>query len=1389
MPEWFARVRAGWRFDGQGKSGYNRVVEEQTTAEHTPSVYIPMDRRQALARGGSLPDRTSGAALFADISGFTPLTEALVRTLGPRIGAEELTRQLNRVYDALITEVDRYGGSVIGFAGDAITCWFADQDLTGSVESVRSVSFGASLRATACALAMQQAMAPFGVVELSFGETVSLAMKAAVASGPARRLLVGDPSIQLMDALAGETLARMAAGEHLANRGEVLVDVRTVEHLEEQGRVLEWRTDAETGARFAVVGELAGPVEPAPWQTLAPAALQEEQVRRWLLPAVYERLREGLGEILVELRPGVVTLFLSFAGIDYEGDEEAQTKLDRFIRWVQGLLARYEGSLLQLIIGDKGSYLYASFGAPVAHEDDPRRAVLAALELRTPPADLGFIESIQIGISQGRMRTGAYGGMTRRTYGVLGDEVNLAARLMQQAGPGEVLASRRVEQAAGGAFNWEVLPAIRVKGKSAPVPVARLVGMSRARARAESTVYTGKMVGREEEMAQLLESLRPLFAEGDTRFPGMVCVYGEAGVGKSRLVYELRQRLASPVPQIPGPKWFICPAEQILRPSLYPFKYFLREYFDQYAESSEQENKARFGEILDGLISDLETVEGVPALEVSEIKRELERTRSMLGALVDLRWEGSLYEQLEPRLRFENSLAAFKTLVRAESLRQPVVLHVEDAHWLDADSEELLRVLTRNVEAYPLAVLLTGRYRDDGSRYEVDVDEQVPRRVIDLNELPPAGIQALAGQALAGEISNDLATFLEEKTNGNPLFIEQLALDLRERGFIRLEDGKWQVRSEDVEAVPASISAVLIARLDRLAAQVKVAVQTAAVLGREFEVQVLSRILQDDDQLLAKVRQAEAELVWSALSELRYIFRHTLMRDAAYDMQLQARLERLHALAGWAIEEMYAEDLGPHYGDLAYHYGKAGDTEREYRYARLAGEHAAAQYANQEAIGYFNQALRSIALLDTDETGEQRLVIYTALGELLTTIGQYDQALDHLNEAHLLSLWLGDREAQARACRWVAQTYEQLGEYPPALEWIEQGLIALGSDDPDDRAETAEAAELSLIAGFIHTRQGYYDDALEQCQRALDIADELSKVPSLARAYNLLGHVARLRGQMTTAIEHFQRALDLYEQAGDIRGRALAHNMLAVAYDNVGQWQEAERYYHQAREIFEQMGDVYNRAFVDNNLGEIARTQGRLEEALTSYQAGLRAAEQIGGSLWVLGGFHNNLGATFIRRGEIDAAREHLRISQDYFERAQARDWLPELYCHWAEAALYVKELVEAQAQAEKALGLARELEMRPEEGTALRILGEVATAQGQFDRAEEHIDRSLEILESVGDEYRLARSQLSLAELHIAQGKPMAARVALEQCIPAFERLEAALDLSTARELWEEAV
>jgi len=225
-------------------------------------AYLPQDRRWALARGSDLPEHTDGTALFADLSGFTPLTEALDRTLGARQGTEEMTRQINRVYHALIAEVDRFGGSVIGFAGDAITCWFNDKKVKGKRQKATVDDpdppfifylLPSAQRAVACALALQEVMHQFASIPLPDGSTTALALKVALASGPARRLVVGDPSIQLFDVLAGATLARMAAAEHLAERDEVLIDESTAAALGNLIQVAEWRTDDATGERFAVL--------------------------------------------------------------------------------------------------------------------------------------------------------------------------------------------------------------------------------------------------------------------------------------------------------------------------------------------------------------------------------------------------------------------------------------------------------------------------------------------------------------------------------------------------------------------------------------------------------------------------------------------------------------------------------------------------------------------------------------------------------------------------------------------------------------------------------------------------------------------------------------------------------------------------------------------------------------------------------------------------------------------------------------------------------------------------------------------------------------------------------------------------------------------------------
>ncbi len=480
------------------------IEEKQMAKAETVAVYIPMDRRQALAHGRTLPEYAHGTALFADVSGFTTLTESLANELGLQRGAEEIIRHLNRVYSMLVNEVHLYGGSVITFSGDAITCWFDDLDLLGNQQLDTSAE-----RAIASALAMQKGMFQFTSIMTPAGTTIALAIKVAVSVGPARRFLVGDPNRHQIDVLAGSTLALLAVTEHETRRGEIVIAANGIPALEEKFIVSEWRE----GGKFAVVTGLMRDIDPTPWPELPRDAIQESKAQPWLHPAVFEKVRAGKSDLLSELRPAVA-LFLKFSGLDYDTEPDAAARLDAFVRWVDEVIARYDGALFQLIVGDKGSYLYIVFGAPIAHNDDATQAVLAALELAAPPESLDYITDIQIGLAYGQMRVGAYGSALQRTYGAIGDKTNLAARLMQAVVPpsasmpgrsrATILCNDSVYEATQEQFEFESLPPILVKGKSQPIAVYRPI-----RKLLEGDTAAVNLLGRTVERALLIDRLSP----------------------------------------------------------------------------------------------------------------------------------------------------------------------------------------------------------------------------------------------------------------------------------------------------------------------------------------------------------------------------------------------------------------------------------------------------------------------------------------------------------------------------------------------------------------------------------------------------------------------------------------------------------------------------------------------------------------------------------------------------------------------------------------------------------------------------------------------------------------------------------------------------------------
>jgi predicted ATPase/class 3 adenylate cyclase len=1355
-----------------------------------PETYIPIDRRLAIARGLDLPARTRGAALFADISGFTPLTEMLARELGPQRGAEELSRQLIVIYSALIAQVEQYRGSVISFSGDAITCWF---DESGGLGDGALPASPASLRALACAMAMQEALSYFATVETPSGASVTLAIKVAVAAGPVRRFLIGDPEIQLIDVLAGATLSRLGAAEQYAEKGEVVISAEVAAQLAGDLIIQEWRAGETQGQRFAVVAGLALAAPAEPWPALPDGALDEAAIRPWMLASVYERLSAGQGQFLAELRPAVA-LFARFGGIDYDNDADAAAKLDAYIRWVQRIVARYEGALLQLTIGDKGCYYYVAFGAPLAHDDDPARAVAAALELQSLPPELHGVLGTQIGISRGRMRTGAYGAPTRRTYGVLGDDVNMAARLMSKAELGQILVSQPVADAVARQYALRYVGAINVKGKQAPVQVSLVLDRRLPSTQRPATLFVNPLVGREPELARMTQLLEAAQTGGGQ----LLRLEGAAGVGKSHLAAEIVERALGW-----GMHTAIGMCQSTTESTAYaPWRQIVRALIGLSAEPGAAEEPSATYQ------RQVAAVERFVAGANPEWLLRLPLLGDLLGLPIA---DNPTTAAFEPRLRQGALFDLVVEMIQGWAQAQPLLLLIDDAHWLDEASKGLTVALGRAMAGMPLMLILSHRPPLHDTQLLPEIDALAFTRRIDLDELSAPGVATLIANRLGGRPSPLALSLIQAETQGNPFFVEEVVDTLREsNNLYRRENGEWWLSQPMFDALqqadcltrveghwelapnaslsavdlglPDSIQGVVLSRIDRLPEAHKLSLKVASVIGRTFALDLLLRTHPDrlsEQELIEQIKLLEERdfTRLEVLQRLIYLFKHTVTRDVAYETLLFDQRRQLHRAVGQALERLAPDATA----QLAYHAFTGEDWPRALHYHMLAGQQAQKLFANHDGIEHFRKALRCAGLLPPEETAARRQQIHASMGQLLTSTGQYEPALEHLQEALGLANALEDRDAQAQACRWIAYVYEFRSEFQLALDWIGRGLAALGE------RETAVTAELLAIAGLIHTRQGIYDRALEQCEKSVQIAASLDDLTSMAFAYNSRGIIFILRGNNTSAIQDFQKALDLYQQTNNIHGQAKIYNQIANAHFNMSQWSIASENYRKARDIFRQIGDIHWIAVSNNNLGGIALNQGRLNEALHFYNDGLRFLQQIGASLWMQGIFNLNLGATFVRRGEVDQARTHLSMSEEYFTQAQARDNLPELYRHAAEAALLAGNLSEAEAQSRKALDLARELAMRADEGQILRVLGEIASARGQGGEAELALRQSLAILDEVGDAYAGARTRLSLAQAYFLKRNRAQGLAELDQCMAVFQRLDATMDLAAARTLRSE--
>jgi class 3 adenylate cyclase/tetratricopeptide (TPR) repeat protein len=1343
-------------------------------------AYLPQDRRTALARGWELPEATNGAALFADLSGFTTLTEAFDRAHGPRRGAEELTILLNRVYDTLIAKVDGYGGNVISFAGDAIMCWFDDAERleTGDLRLENPGPAAnpqppapAPLRAATCALAMQAAMARFARVALPDGGHLSLALKVAVAAGPARRFVVGDPAIQLIDTLAGATLERVVAGEQLARQGEALLDRPAATALGAAAELGEWRVDAETGQQFAVLAGLRPPAlspraERDGVASASLAGLDATRLRPWVLPAVYARHQAGLGDFMAELRP-VVALFLHFGGIEFEYDADAARKLDSFVRHVQASVQRYGGTLLQLTIGDKGSYLYAAFGAPAAHDDDAERAIACALKLRATQAQHLFIATQRIGITRGQMYTGVYGGAVRRTYGALGDKTNLAARLMTMAPAGEIFCDSEVYRSARHGWVFEELPPLRVKGKVALVPIYRPTG---ARARGGAAAPSADaLIGRRAEAARLAASLDAAM-RGES---GLLLIDGEAGIGKSRLVAELRRRAHER-----GLTELLGAGQSIEQQAPYrAWRDVFSTYFglpDDYAERRPSTALA-LAERQDRVVAHVAAA--APAL-IGRLP--------LLDDLLSLELPDSdLTRALDPAMRSESLDGMLVELLHAWAAEQPLLLVLDDAQWLDSRSWALaVRVAQALIGGDPAT--RTSKTLFVVLMRPLDAGHPALAAVMALLGLPgarrlalgPLGRDdtvALAAARLGlpqAALPQAVVELVQARADGNPLFAEQLVATLSDQGLIDVAAVAgapapgWIVRDDvrwAAETVPETLQGLLLARIDRLPPEEQLTLKVAAVVGPMFDYPPLhyarSRHAAIEGVALKNQLRGLAArgLTWLEAPEphLSYRFKHILAHEATYQTLLYAQRRELHRnVAAW-YEQLAGEGdgpagqpaaatLAPYLPLLAHHYRQAEDAERERHYAHLAGIQAAEQFANAEAVLFLSRALA----LTPAGAAADRYAVLLARERVYDMQGDREAQAADLATLAALAERLHDGVRQAEVALRRANYAEVTGDFGAAIAAAREAAALAAASG----AAASEAAAY-FREGRALILQGAYAEARVPLEQALARARSAGQPRVEADSLRNLGLAALNQSDYASAGAYGEQALALFHAIGDQRGTcATLANRGDAAYFQ-GDYAAARVAYEEVLRMRREIGDRLGECDALGNLGSIVREQGEWARARECYEQALALCRTIAYRWGEIGALHG--------LGNIAAYHGDYSPAQQYQEQALAQcraigDRLGETISllHLAELADAQGDYVAAADGCQRALDILRAIGHRQHESWALALLGQVSHHQGDDALAERYGRQALAFAEEVGAHSEQGRAWLVLGHALAGQGR-----------------------------------
>lgn len=937
-----------------------------------------------------------------------------------------------------------------------------------------------------------------------------------------------------------------------------------------------------------------------------------------------------------------------------------------------------------------GDAILAVFGAPDAHEDDPERALQTALDMLARAAALsaewearlGQAVTLHVAIHTGPVVAGSLGHAAGGTYEVTGDTVNTASRLLGAAAPGTILVSEATHSLARHRFAFEPAGEVALRGKTRPIVVHRLVGPVTEPQSARGLASYGlvvPMVGRAAELDELLGA----FAQMQHGRAQVVSLTGEAGTGKSRLIAEFLGRLEADG-RLARTAVRTAACSSLGEPTYGVFGALFREAYEVKSDDPLDVAKLKLATGLRSLGAQVEVTEAIAPILSYVLGIDETRPRD-----------------LDPEQLKRQILLAARMLVEQRLRHRPLLIIVEDLHWADMASLDLLQDIADHLADRHLMMLFS--HRPEASAPAV---ARAAQSVIRLSPLSPEQTRALVAGlfgAVDGETAAHLQQFVATRTGGNPLFAEEILRSLVSTGVLVRRGDRWTCTAgcEEVD-VPPTLQGLLLSRVDMLPAAARRLLQEAAVLGVVFDEPLLLAVATESQTAQPALRHlVEADLIQLAAREgehNQYRFSHALVRDAVYQNLLFSRRTELHERAGRALERVAGThpDRLSDLESLGYHWSLAADKARGARYLMAAGDWARALYANEDAIRHYKRALRTLA--DCQACGDLARAVRERLADLLALTGERSEAFAHYEAVQRELEATADRAGAARLHRKIggwhwesgdrerasacfalgleqlaedgdpierAQLFQEMGrlafragDNAGAIEWAERALAEAareqetGNDPESAREAAATRVHACNTLGVALARTGRLDEAVDQIERSIGLAERYELLQAACRGYTNLG-VLYSSLDPRRSIETCLRGLETAKKVGDLGFQSRLYANLAVAYCALTDRCQAEgvEAAHAAVDLDRRLGLLDHLAVPLIVLGQIHQCHGEHELASASYREALALAERIG-EPQLLFPCYDGLATLCLDAGDERQAETYLAKSQEVCQRA-----------------------------------------------------------------------------------------------------------------------------------------